>query len=213
MPDSRRNRERRSGRRSPFIEPKPLILVVCEGAVTEKEYLKGFANWFRNQQISIKPFEIAEEFGRASLSLVREAKRLKQAAENKADGEGDPNLRYDSVWCVFDVDDHPDIPNAREMARDNGIELAISNPCIELWLLLHFRGNPGMQHRDRVREMLTTFVPGYDKHVDFKKDYAPGYEQAVSYAKTLDQLAERDGEDGRNPTTGVYRLTSLIRGE
>ena len=47
--------------------------------------------------------------------------------------EEDDNLRYDSVSCVFGVDDHPHIPDATAMARDKGIELAVSNQCFELW--------------------------------------------------------------------------------
>jgi hypothetical protein len=97
------------------------------------------------------------------------------------------------------------------MARDNGIDLAVSNPCFELWLLLHFRDNPGMQDRGKLGKMLTEFVPEYDKHVDYAT-YAAGYAQAVARSARMDQAAENDGESGRNPTTGVYRLTEVIRG-
>ena len=34
---------RRPGRRSPFREPRPIILIVCEGERTEREYFEGFA--------------------------------------------------------------------------------------------------------------------------------------------------------------------------
>ncbi len=40
---SRRDRDRRPGRRAPFREPKPVILIVCEGERTEPEYFEGFA--------------------------------------------------------------------------------------------------------------------------------------------------------------------------
>jgi hypothetical protein len=36
-----RNRQRRRGRRPAFLEPKPVILVVSEGEVTEPEYIRG----------------------------------------------------------------------------------------------------------------------------------------------------------------------------
>ena len=98
------------------------------------------------------------------------------------------------------------------MARDNAIDLAVSNPCFELWLLLHFRESPGMQDRAKIKTMLTQHVPEYDKHVEFTA-YSAGYEQAVTRAKRVDELAESAGEPGRNPTTGVYKLTELIRTE
>jgi hypothetical protein len=139
------------------------------------------------------------------------AKKYKREAEEKASREEDENLAYDSVWCVFDIDDHAHVGEAKEMARDNGIELAISNPCFELWLLLHFRDNPGMQHRDKIEKNLKDYVPKYDKHVDYAT-YSEGYPQAVTRANKMDQDAENAHEPHRNPTTGVYKLTKLILG-
>jgi hypothetical protein len=142
---------------------------------------------------------------------VEIAKQYREAAAAEAARERDDNLAFDSVWCVFDIDVHPHVGEAKEMARDNGIDLAVSNPCFELWLLLHFRDNPGMQDRGKLGKMLTEFVPEYDKHVDYAT-YAAGYAQAVARSARMDQAAENDGESGRNPTTGVYRLTEVIRG-
>jgi hypothetical protein len=105
---------------------------------------------------------------------------------------------------VFDVDQHPDIPSAKEMARDNGLKLAISKPCIEIWLWLHFAEQPGMQHRHKIQRMMKQHIPGYDKHVDYT-NYEDGYPDAVKRAKRL--------TEGDNPSTGVWRLTQSIRGE
>jgi hypothetical protein len=201
-----RNRRRRHARQPAFRDPKPTILVVSEGEVTEPEYLYGLRRAYRNLRVRI---EVAQEHG-VPMTLVRTAKEYKEEAKARAAHEKDDNLAYDSVWCVFDIDEHPAVGEAKEMARDNGIDLAISNPCIELWLLLHFRDNPGMQHRDRIKERLKEHVPKYDKHVDYAT-YAPGYSQAVARAKKMDQDAREAGEPHRNPTTGVYELTELIR--
>jgi hypothetical protein len=96
------------------------------------------------------------------------------------------------------------------MALANGMEVAVSNPCFELWLLLHLKDCPGELHRHNAQAMLKNHVPSYDKNVDFG-DYQAGYERAVKGAKYLDQLANSIGEPGRNPTTGVYLLTEKIR--
>ena len=204
---SARNRRRRQGRRSAFLEPKPTILVVSEGDVTEPEYIRGLQCACRNPRVTI---EVAPEHG-VPKTLVEHAKRHKERAQANADREGDDNLAYDSVWCVFDIDEHPRIGEAIEMARDNGISLAISNPCSELWLLLHFRENPGAQHRAKIKAMLEEYVPSYDKHVDYAT-YSAGYPQAVTRASKMDHDAEKAKEPHRNPTTGVYNLTELIRG-
>jgi hypothetical protein len=208
MPHSRRDRDRRPGRRAPFREPKPVILIVCEGTRTEPEYLFGFARACRNPRVRI---EIAPEHG-VPKTLVETAKRRKRQSKASAKREKDENLAFDSVWCVFDIDDHPHVPDAIQMARDNGIQLAVSNPAFELWLLLHFRENPGMQTRDSLRQMLKGFVPGYDKQVDYSI-YSDGYADAAARAKQMDELAESADEARRNPSTGVYKLTRCIQQE
>lgn len=98
------------------------------------------------------------------------------------------------------------------MARDNKLELAVSNPCFELWLLLHFQECPGMQHRDVVRRMLKEHVPGYDKKVEYRV-FQSGYQDAETRAERLVIQADEAGEPGRNPTTSIYRLTQSIRAE
>ena len=152
--------------------------------------------------------EIAPASG-VPLTVVREAKRRKNLAARNSKREGDSYLKYDSVWCVFDVDDHPHVPEALQMASQTEIKVALSNPCFELWLMLHLRDAPGMVHRDRAQKMLKTLVPGYDKKVDFEV-YQAGYGRAVDRARKLDELAESVGEPGKNPTSGVYKLTESI---
>ena len=110
---------------------------------------------------------------------------------------------------MFDIDDHPHVPEAKSLAEQNGILLGISNPCFELWLLLHLSECPGALHRHTAQSTLKRHVPDYDKSVDLAI-YMPGYHNAVQRAKYLDKLAESVGEPGRNPTTGIYELTEKI---
>ena len=124
---SGRNRVRRSGRRVPFREPKPKMLIVCEGAITEKEYFDQFAKFHRNSLVDV----IVEGGKGVPLTVMRAAKERKEKAISDAKRKDDEFLKYQSVWCVFDVDDHPNVPEAKIIAADNGIELAISNPCFE----------------------------------------------------------------------------------
>ena len=204
----KRNRERRRARREPFRAPKPLILVVTEGEATEPEYLKGFARAATNPRVRI---EVRGGVG-VPKTIVESAKEHKREAEKRARREKDENLLFDEVWCVFDIDEHPNIPDAKQMARDNGIKLAISNPCIEIWLWLHFADQPGALHRHALQSRMKKHIPNYDKHVEYS-DYAAGYDEAVERASRLDENAEADDDEGRNPTTGVWRLTESIRSD
>ncbi len=202
---SGRNRYRRPARRQPYRDPRPKLLIVCEGENTETQYFNKFAEFHRNSLVKV---EVATEHDKA-LAAVRIAKKLKDKAIASAKQEGDKNLRYNSVWCVFDKDDHPYVAEAILMAKKNNIKIALSNPCFELWLILHLRESPGTKHRHKMQELLKKLVIDYDKNVEYE-DYRPGYENAVVRAKKLDALAEEVGEPGRNPTTGVYNLTEAI---
>jgi hypothetical protein len=50
----KRHRERRPARRLQARDPRPVILVVTEGKVTEKEYLDGFVNACRNPRVHVQ---------------------------------------------------------------------------------------------------------------------------------------------------------------
>lgn len=97
------------------------------------------------------------------------------------------------------------------MARDNAIQLAVSNPCFELWLLLHFRDSPGVRDVNALEKLLEKSVPNYNKSVDFAR-YRGGYDDAVKRSRALDRLAAAAKSPGMNPSTGVYKLTEMIRG-
>lgn len=206
MVSNRRNRPRRPARAKARLDPKPRILVFCEGQNTEPQYIVAFRQWCRNPRVDV---EIAKERG-VPLTLVTSAKERKRRAESEARKARDANISYDEVWCVFDVDEHPKLKEAQNLAHAYGLRLAVSNPCFELWLLLHFRESPGMRHRHDLQKMLAGFIPDYDKHVDFEL-FKSGYPPAVKRAQRLDEQASDDGEEGRNPTTGMYRLTQSIQ--
>jgi hypothetical protein len=133
-------------RRKPFAEPRAHILVCCERNGAEPSYFRGLTREGHNNllHIEIKPRSLVSQ------SLVDYAVRLKHDAEKNARSQGDDNLKYDEVWSVFDVDAHPRVLDAKKKAEANRIKMAISHPCFELWLLLHFQDQRAHIERDRV---------------------------------------------------------------
>lgn len=206
MPERGRGRSQELRRRAPRREPRRRILVVCEGGVTEAGYFRDLRAAFRNPLVEV---EIDDEGG-VPKTLVERAAERKRAAEREARSRRDDFLRYDEVWCVFDIDEHPHLPDARQQARDNGIDLAVSNPCFELWALLHFQNQTSYLERRDARSRLKRHLPDYEKALPFHR-LKPGYSEAVTRAYELDRRCEADGEPGRNPSTGVHRLTEQIR--
>ncbi len=192
-------------RRAPFRKVLPRILIVCEGTVTEPGYFEELRRLYRRVvDVKISP-------GGVPKTLVERAAAFKKACEREATVKKDDNLRYDEVWCVFDVDDHPKIADARQQARDNGINLAISNPCFELWVLLHFQDQRAHISRQKLRAACKTHLPGYEKELPTEL-LNQRYDQATTRARDLDVWQQEQGRECGNPSTGVYKLTEAIRG-
>ena len=104
------------------------------------------------------------------------------------------------MWCVVDVDDF-DIGAATTLAQAEAVELAVSEPCFELWLLLHFADHKAYIANGRAAcALLARHVPGYDKKLDFGQ-FDEGVEEAIKRAKGLGP---------GNPSTDVWRLVELL---
>jgi RloB-like protein len=113
-------------KRSEYIK----MLIATEGVNTEPQYFEKFAALLRAKAVrvvSVRPVGV----GRDPLSVVNEAVRRRDL-EDKG---GDP---FDAVWCVVDVDEHASLERACIEASRSNIEIAISSPCFEIWLLWHF---------------------------------------------------------------------------
>lgn len=104
---------------------KKRYLVVAGGAVTEKQYFRRLASIYdvviEYQQKNESPEHLADF-----------ARKLKE--EDERDISTDC---YEKIWVVVDVDDFHVHSQAAKICKDNGIELIISNPCFEVWLLDH----------------------------------------------------------------------------
>ncbi|WP_084497507.1 RloB family protein [Nocardia amamiensis] len=187
MPTRRENTRRR---RPPFRNPATLILIVCGGEVTEPAYFHGLRRHVRNpatkSTVAVRP---------------EDPKRVVTfAARNRTD--------YDQVWCVLDVDEF-DYTDASRIARAAKIDLAVSNPCFEYWLLLHFENCDAvlMCYRD-VEKRLKKHLPSYDKSALRFADYVMGVEEAMQRAKS--RCVDNGDECRTNPSTGVWRLVELM---
>jgi hypothetical protein len=120
-------------------EPKQRFLLCCEGAGTEPGYFRSLADFLRNPLIELIEIVIAEHESTDPKQIVVQAKGLRASANREARRMRDSNLGYDQVWCVFDRDEHVYFDEAIKQALDNKLSLAVSNPCFELWILIHFQ--------------------------------------------------------------------------
>jgi hypothetical protein len=175
---------------------------VCEGEVTEKLYFERLRHETRNLLLTI---EVVGE-GESPKTVVERAVRLKREAERDAMSDED---KYDEVWCVFDRDEHPRIPEAMQQARDNNLRVAFSNPCFELWILLHFKDQRKHLSRQEAKALVKQRIPNYKKEIPFEK-ISPVYAAAVDRAGKLAAWQKGQNRERENPWTEVYLLTERI---
>ena len=112
-------------------DPYDVVLVVCEGAKTEKKYLQELRDTFKLNTANVRI--VGDEWGSSPRSVVEYA--LAEYRKEK---------KYNRVFCVFDKDRHSTYHKALEriqrttMGKGDAIEAITSVPCFEIWILLHF---------------------------------------------------------------------------
>lgn len=194
--------ERSLKRRGARFTPRTRFLLLCEGKVTEPEYFAYVRQELRDRLIQI---QVAPDTG-DPLDLVNAALNHRKAADERSRQARDDNLRFDQVWCIMDVDSHSRLTAACKLAATEGIHLAISNPCFELWALLHFSPQEADITGSAVQARLGAHLPGYKKSLDCGKLQGK-YNVARDRAIKLDDKHERNGvAPGSNPSTAVWRL-------
>ena len=76
---------------------------------------------------------------------------------------------YDYYWLVFDCDDNlqEELQHVVVKAERNKVHWCFSNPCFELWYLLHFvyRDTP-LTASDLKKRLLKEWIPGYNETMD-----------------------------------------------
>ena len=143
---------------------RPVFYIFCEGEKTEPYYLEHYIRChcagFRS--VLVNQIKIPKTKRTDPNSLVGQA--IKQ--KNKS-----PTPDKDRYWCAYDREAenvvHKSIHiKAFNAASENGIEIAFSNVCFEVWLLLHKQdGCASYISCDDLlkRSALKKLFPGYAK--------------------------------------------------
>ena len=195
-------------RRRPYSPKrrKKRFLLYCEGEVTERHYFQDLVRFLRSPLIEVK---VAPDRRKDPKRLVELAKEARRKAEREARNARDDSLRYDEVWCVFDCDEHKRLKPAIDQATTLELGLAVSNPCFDLWLLLHFQDQYAAITSKKAGDAVRVHVGDYVKHMDFAKLRGKGRD-AVERARKLEDISYANGERHANPTTGVWQLIARI---
>jgi hypothetical protein len=189
-------------RRMPPRKTQPRVLIVCEGSETEPNYFRAL---IKHKGLSAVRVVGSDECGTTPCSIVDFAREEQKKATKDS--------RYAQIWCVFDRDEHPYIESARDRAYALHIDLAFSNPCFEVWFLLHFERSSKHRERDEVKKHLASrkFIPAYNKSMEVYHSLLESQDKACQHARWLREYHTKAGSsEFQNPSTTVDTLVDYL---
>jgi len=203
----------RGGRRTTERHARETVLIVCEGQATERNY---FDRLRREETVTDRlSVTVRSAHGGSPEAIVREAILYKEQYGEQGDDFG-------RVFCVIDVErDRSSLARARKLAQDGDIELVLSNPSFEVWLLAHYERSS--RPFTGAKEVRAAFNRHWVKHHGRK--YHKGDEDIYGRLARLRRTAIANAKHVRernfggmadtadaNSSTEVYRLVEYLVG-
>ena len=186
---------------------KKIILVGAEGKnQTERKYFKAF-----NQVQSEYKIMAGKGNNTDPVGVVEDLlKSAKQEELDLKDG--------DMLACFIDVDfkngRDQELRAAMKLARQNNISVLLSNPCFEIWYLLHFRYSTKLYgSNEEVIKELGSYISDYSKSKDVYDLIENKIDQALLNTKRLESYHLENGTNDRLkklPSTEAYKLIEMI---
>ena len=200
---SHRNKSEKS---KPAKKVKEVILVVYEGRSTEFNYIGGIKREHRHSNVHLKGPHPDPK------TLVLETKKLLGKKQD-----------FDKVYCVFDHDGRKSFEEALKLIAAHNknhpikIEAITSNPCFEIWPLLHYKyttkcyqtATQGTSSSKALIKEIQKYFPGYRKnsptiYLELQKNTP----HAIKNAKKLSLYQGHDCT--KNPFTDLHKLVQML---
>lgn len=214
MPKPRRGRGKAK-------EVKGVLRIYCEGAKTEPNYIQGYLNKYHPANRTLKVVKVESTKKNTPVQLVEEAEKKKKSAEST------PNDEY---WAVYDRERIAKYSNelhrkTLDKANAKGINVALSNVCFEVWILLHFidvRASYSdcddlIKRSPLKSELKKVGIDDYDKSDSnifevLSENITVARKRALAMnSSTLQASPETEYDPHKlNPYTGVYKLLDAV---
>lgn len=209
-----KTRNRMSGNRD-----AKLIIIATEGARTEKTYFEEMVSqkYYYNSRVKIHVLERNDITASSPEHILEEMSKFDREfmLENN-----------DEFWLVIDVDRWGDskLSQVASQCIQKDYQLAVSNPCFEIWLLLHlrsldeysedeldeFRENKKKGNRTRIDSELLSILGEFNKSNLNVEHFLPAVHSAVQRARALDM---NNGQRWPNDLgSRVYLLAEKVLG-
>ncbi len=199
-------------RRGPTREPKQRFTIICEGKNTEPEYFYALQATIQDALVIL----VIEPAAGMPMTIAQRAVDLasQHQKNRRKHGKTDSYEENDAIWAVFDRDQHPRFDEAVGLCEAKGIGVARSNPCFELWLILHKADFDRPDTGDAMQRHLQRLCPEYDA----AKGKRPDCARLLDHIDGAEQRAERqllaredEGKPFGPPSTTMVHLTRAIR--
>lgn len=179
------------------------ILIVCEDDKSSPNYFWALIRSYRLSAVVVGSSHFSQP-----IQVVNRAIHLRM--QTKQSTQETP---FDETWCVIDGDYGHKIANARSRAHAEGIKPAVSTPCFEYWVLLHFKltSNTGADGK-AVTRSLARHIPDYNKG---KCDFGNVVENVAKASKYAEQcrnqgLVAFPNPEDHNPCSELYKLMKSL---
>lgn len=193
------------------IEPRVEIVIACEGKETEPDYIENCVNFYGAGMVTLRVIEKTGVPITVVNAAIRERKIL-QDKERKKKRNGEPTSAF-SVWAIFDKDEHQ-VEEALALAKEHKIGVAFSNPCFEIWPILHISNYGSQDGRHLVQRRLHTMMPSYHHEESPRIDFEMikgRFEEAFIRARHLNEARVGERCEFGCPSTTVGELVKKIQ--
>jgi hypothetical protein len=179
--------------------------------MTEKDYFDYIRKSLANTPLKLD----VEAVGKSPSFLLQRAIKLRNEDRLEARRNNDRANVYKQVWVVTDTDEFAEeLARLFSVASSEGIDLIISNPCFELFMVLHdyahgaYCETPQIQAVAKKLDMLTG---GNAKSIVLDKIHG-NFQRAEVFSQGLRQRHEQDGRSfpDDNPSTSVDMVVRAL---
>lgn len=176
--------------KAPSMRMRKIALVICEGE-TEECYINLLKHWYKS------PIRIVSHIEGTKITPALVECRTRELKIS----------RWDKVqtFLMYDMD----VPAVNEKLQACKADLLLSNPCFELWLLLHAKDQKNAISTDAVIKELkksASVWKNYAKSTFTDTQKAFLRDNTVVAAKRAEELVAL-----QNPSTGVYKLVEVLK--
>jgi hypothetical protein len=204
-------RERRDFVRRSRLRDATLFVIASEGAITEPKYFNGLKERWHNPRLHLEVMTRDAAGPSSPRSVMRTLDRFARQFMLR-DG--------DQLWLVIDRDSQSwktqEMAEVSRACQQKNYYLAVSNPCFELWLLLHGEDVPAQdkKRQEQVLDNKKSFLKRelgkrFSAKTAYIDHFIPHTNQAVERARVLDANRAERWPSGLG--TRVYRLVEQLQ--